>query len=232
MRSYTAERYERLVEDTQDPRLQRYMEEERRFIARIPGVHDRTIVDLGAGHGRVVGDLARLGRNVVAIEINPDMYRGLAERAEALPTVEAVRGDILDLDQLLERETVVEPVFLILQNSIGTIEGDDEALLEVVRSQMRKYDGQLVLSLLRQSALAGWGLEMYASLSEMVGEVDLAATDTDRGRFVTTTGYVSTWWTDAQVERFKGLGRVVDELVGDEFHLVRLAASRQSPMAA
>jgi SAM-dependent methyltransferase len=199
------------------------MEEELGFIARTSGVHGRTIVDLGAGHGRVVGDIARLGRNVVAIEINPDMYRGLAERAEALPTVEAVRGDILDLDQLLERATVVEPLFLILQNSIGTIEGDHEALLEVVQSQMQQYDGQLVLSLLRQSALAGWGLEMYASLSEMVGEVDLEATDTDRGRFVTTTGYASTWWTDAEIARFKGLGRVVDELATDEFHLLRLA---------
>jgi SAM-dependent methyltransferase len=225
MRSYTAERYERLVEDTRDPRLQRYMEEERRFIARIPGVHGRTIVDLGAGHGRVVGDLARLGRNVVAIEINPDMFRGLEERARALPAVQAVRGDILDLEQLLMGETVVDPVFLILQNSIGTIEGDHEELLDVVRSQMRKYDGQLVLSLLRQPALADWGLEMYASLREMVGEVDLAATDTARGRFVTTNGYVSTWWTDSEIERFAHLGRVVDELATDEFHLLRLAPS-------
>jgi SAM-dependent methyltransferase len=223
MRSYTADKYERLVEETEDPKLRHFMATELAFIARTPEARRRTFVDLGAGHGRVVGDLARLGRNVIAIELNPAMYRGLVERAASLPNVQAVCGDILELDSLLDGEALAQPVFLILQNSIGTIEGDYEKLLSIVRTQMLKFDGELVLSLHRQAALKDWGLEVYASLSEMVGEVDLEATDTERGIFATKTGYTSRWWSDAEIEHFRRLGRVEDELVEHEFHLLRLS---------
>jgi SAM-dependent methyltransferase len=141
MRDYTAEKYRSLVEETRDPRLRNFMDKELAFIARVPHAQRRTFVDLGAGHGRVVGDLAQLGGNVIAIEINPDMYRGLAERAASFPNVKTVCGDILELGHLLEDETIVQPVFLILQNSLGTIEGDYGELLSVVRSQMTKLDG-------------------------------------------------------------------------------------------
>jgi SAM-dependent methyltransferase len=222
MRTYTADKYQSLVEETRDPRLQNFMDKERAFVARTPGAHRRTFVDLGAGHGRVVGDLARLGRNVVALEINPDMYAGLAERAASYPNVRAVHGDILELGHLLAGEDLAQPVFLILQNSLGTIEGDYGQLLRVVRSQMLRFDGQLVLSLCRQPALRDWGLEMYASLREMVGDADPDATDTSRGTFVTSSGYTSKWWSDAEIEQFRRLGHVDDELVEDEFHLLRL----------
>jgi SAM-dependent methyltransferase len=222
MRSYTAEKYRSLVEETTDPTLQRYMDEERSFIARIPGVDRRTIVDLGAGHGRVLGDLARLGERVIAIEINPDMYVGLAQRAASFPEVTTIHGDVLELGRLLDGDLLVQPVFLILQNSIGTIEGDDRELLRVVRTQMEKFDGTLVLSLLRRRALPDWGMAMYASLREMVGDPDVENTDFATGRFVTKSGYTSKWWSDAEIEAFKALGSVEDELVAQEYHLLRL----------
>jgi SAM-dependent methyltransferase len=222
MRTYTAEKYRSLVEETTDPRLQRYMDEERSFIARIPGVGGRTIVDLGAGHGRVLADLARLGERVIAIEINPDMYDGLAERAASFGNVTTIHGDALELGRLLDGAALARPVFLILQNSLGTIEGDYRELLRVVRAQMAESDGALVLSLFRRRALPEWGLAMYGSLREMLGDPDLEATDFAGGRFVTKDGYTSKWWSDAEIEAFKRFGRLEDELVADEYHLLRL----------
>lgn len=227
MRSYTAEQYQSLVEQTSDPKLQHYMNQERAFIARTPGAPRRTFVDLGAGHGRLVDDLAQLGHNVIALEINPDMYRGLVERAERWPNVLPVLGDILELAPLLETKTLVQPVFLILQNSLGTIEGDYRKVLRVVRAQMERLGGELVLSLLRQRALPGWGLGMYEPLEDMVGAVDPTATDIARGAFVTQTGYTSKWWSDTEIEQFQQLGHVADELVEDEFHLLRLGCQRR-----
>jgi SAM-dependent methyltransferase len=227
MRTYTAEQYRRLVEETTDSRLQLFMERELAFLARVPGIGGRTVVDLGAGHGRVLADLSALAANVIAVEINPDMYAGLATRAASFPNVQAIQGDALELGDLLEGETVTDPVFLILQNSLGTIEGDHRELLRVVGSQMESRGGELVLSLLRQPSLGGWGVEMYRAISEMIGDPDLTATDVDRGVFTTTTGYTSKWWSDPEIDALKGMGSVEDELVADDFHLVRLGLARQ-----
>jgi hypothetical protein len=59
----------------------------------------------------------------------------------------------------------------------------------------------------------------------MVGEADLEATDPARGYFATKSGYTSKWWSDAEIEQFKGIGQVDDELVEDEFHLLRLSVA-------
>ena len=53
------------------------------------------------------------------------------------------------------------------------------------------------------------------------------ATDVDRGVFTTTTGYTSKWWSDPEIDALKRMGSVQDELVADDFHLVRLGLARQ-----
>src|SRR5579862_3478676 len=110
MRSYSAEKYKDLVEDIQDETLQRFMTDEQNFISGVSDPHNRTFVDLGAGYGRVVPFLSSIGRDVVAIEINPEMYRGLEQRAADLPNVTAVSGDFLHLGDILPDE-IKKPVF-------------------------------------------------------------------------------------------------------------------------
>jgi SAM-dependent methyltransferase len=51
------------------------------------------ILDLGAGTGRVAGDLASRGHDVVALDSDPDLLAALAQRA---PAVATVRGDVRD----------------------------------------------------------------------------------------------------------------------------------------
>ena len=48
MRTYTAEQYRRLVEETTDSRLQLFVERERTFLARIPGTSSTEPVPFSA----------------------------------------------------------------------------------------------------------------------------------------------------------------------------------------
>jgi SAM-dependent methyltransferase len=219
---YTAADYDELVANHVDHEMQTYMEQEQNFLTGIPDIAERTVVDIGAGHGRLVPTLAAAARNVVAVEIDGNMFTGLQETAKAYRNVEAIQGDALALPQLLKGKDVQKPVFVIAQNSLGTFEGNPQALLQTLSQLARQYDGEVVLSLLRQPALQKWGLHMYAHLAPMVGEADLDRTDPTKGQFVTKTGYRSKWWTDADIAQLISSGEVAAEQVTDKFHLLRI----------
>lgn len=153
------------------------------------------------------------------------MFTGLEEVAGHFSNVTAIKGDMLQLDTLLEGKYLERPIFLILQNSLGTIEGAYEQALQVAADEARRRNGELVLSLLRAGVLQSQGLDMYASLRDMVGEVDMERTDLEKGLFVSTTGYTSKWWTDEEIETFKKMGKVEDEVIEPEFVLLRLSFS-------
>ncbi len=225
MRSYEAESYEELVENIQDETLQRFMDDEAVFLEGVADAQDRTFVDLGAGYGRALPAIARVAHDVVAIEINPEMYKELERRASVQPQVTAIQGDFLKLGEILP-EGVQNPAFLILQNSLGTIEGGDyKDVMRVVVDEAVKRHGHLILSLLRQPALKTWGVSMYGKLRKMVGAVDLNRSDFEEGLLVTDTGYTSKWWTDDDIANFRQLGEVVREQKADEYVLLEVAPS-------
>lgn len=223
MRNYTANKYKDLVEDIDDEYLQRFMADEKKFLAGISEMGKRTTVDLGAGYGRVVPYLSGISHNVVAIEINPDMFPELNRRSTEVQNVLAIEGDFLELESILPAE-LNDPVFLILQNSLGTIEGGDDYndTLKAVVDVACKTSGEIILSLLHQSELATWGVSMYGKLKDMVGAVDKAKSDFHKGILVTDTGYTSKWWTDEDIDKFRDLGKVVREEKTDKYTFIQL----------
>ena len=82
MRKYTAEKYIELVEDIDDDVLQSHMKTEIEVISKVEDSKNKTFIDLGAGHGRILSDLAKIARNVISIELNPDMLKELKKRTE------------------------------------------------------------------------------------------------------------------------------------------------------
>lgn len=222
MRDYTTKLYKELVEEIDDEILQRFMEDEKSFIAGITNIKYHTVVDLGAGYGRVVPYLSGISKDVIAIEINPDMHSELNNRASSSSNVTAIQGNFLKLTDILPK-SVTEPIFLILQNSLGTIEGGDykDTLASVIKAA-QLHNGQLVLSLLKQPSLASWGVNMYAKIKEMVGEVDMSKSNFDKGIFVSTTGYTSKWWTDEEIAQFRKLGAVVREQQAPAYQFLQI----------
>ena len=174
MRKYTTEKYIKLVENTNDNILQSYMHAEIDVISKVKNSKDKTFVDLGAGYGRVLPILVKIARNVISIEINPNMIIELRKRTEKYKNAIAIEGDIQKLSSFLEDKDIKNPVLLLLQNTLGGIEGDYKKVLSEVKSTAKKYDGEVIISLFRKESLKDWGVrELYTKLREMTGEPDL-----------------------------------------------------------
>jgi SAM-dependent methyltransferase len=224
MRPYTADRYKRLVEDSPNEGLQAYMEAERQFLASVEDSSSRTFVELGAGHGRALPLFAEVARNAICVELNQDMLAELRVRSEQHRDVTVIDGDVQLLPHLLQGLDLVSPVVALLQNTLGTIEGDERRVLRAMKQVAKGAGGDVVLSLFRQGALADWGMEMYGQLSEMIGEPDPDRTDFRAGLFASRTGYVSKWWTDEEVEEMRAFfgGQLVREVVEPAFVILQM----------
>jgi SAM-dependent methyltransferase len=222
MRSYSAEKYKELVADIEDETLQRFMSDEQKFVAGIEDAKSRTFIDLGAGYGRVEPFLSRIAKNVIGIEINPDMYPGLERTAVGLENVATIKGDFSMLHDLLPSK-LERPVFLLLQNTLGTLEATTPTqVLRAVANEARKNNGDLVMGLFRQPGLKRWGLDMYAKIINMVGRVDKDKTDLEAGYFITDKGYISKWWTDNDMSKFRAAGQVVKEFDNKDYAFLQI----------
>jgi SAM-dependent methyltransferase len=67
------------------------------------------VLDVGAGTGRVTLDLARLGHEVVALDVEPALLAALGERGEGLP-VKTVCADARDFDLARRFALIVVPM--------------------------------------------------------------------------------------------------------------------------
>lgn len=205
-----------------DAGFQSYMQKELEFIARIPDSRSRTFIDLGAGYGRLEDSLSKLAREVVAIELIDDMYQELDKRAERLPNVIATQADITNLEQSLKGFILNEPVFLVLQNTLGVIDGDIQNFLRQLKTYAKANNGEIVLSLFRQEDFENWGSGVYEKAEKMVGKVDFNKSDIKRGLITTNTGYTSKWWTQEDVDKLNQDFEVKDVEVGLGYYLIRL----------
>lgn len=223
MRGYTPDKYIEVVERSKDEVLQRFMQDEQDFIADIKGGQFKTFVDLGAGYGRLLPFFDKIPhQQVIAVEINPAMCAELMKRASQYKNVTIMQRDFLGLHDILP-EHISQPVFLLLQNTLGTIEqGEYKEVLRAMATEAGQRRGQLVLSLFRQPALSGWGVKMYGLIESMIGKVDNSQSNFETGLFTTTTGYTSKWWTDEELDEIRGLGRLTKELMTDEYAILLL----------
>lgn len=222
MRAYTAEKYIRLVEDMDDDVQQNYIREELEFISKIQDSKNKTFIDIGAGYGRVLPRLSEIARNVISIEINSAMLSELNKRTKKYNNAKLIEGDVQKLSELLEDKDVKNPVLLILENTLGTIEGDYEKVLLEMKKVAQKYNGEVVISIYRKESLGEWGIkELYFKEREMTGEPDLQKTDLEKGVFVSKTGYVSKWWSLEEITKIRDFfkGKVINEVVTPQFYI-------------
>ncbi len=225
MRKYTAEQYIKLVENIDDPILQSYMKAEIEVISQIEDSKTKTFIDLGAGHGRIIPNLVKIARNVISIDFNPSMLVELKRRTKMYENASVIEGDIQEFSRLLENADVQNPVLLIIQNTLGTIEGDHKKVLSEMKVVAKRYEGEVIISLFRQEALKDWGIKLYATIKEMVGEPDLEKTDLEKGLFVSKTGYTSKWWTPAEIKEIKDFfgGKKMKEILTPNFAIIHIS---------
>lgn len=201
MRPFTPKLYHRLITESHDPVLIRQMQQELDMISSIPDVKDKTLIDLGAGYGRVTKYLSQIARKVISIEINPLMFSELECTSNKFNNCKVINGDFLKLRQLLSFDDIHKPVFLVLQNTIGTIEGENfsDFLLEL-KACCQIYKGEVILTFFKQETLHEWGVGFYNSIGEMTGPIDIDKTIFEKGLFFSKTGYFSKWRSEQDIQ--------------------------------
>lgn len=224
MREYTDEQYVRLVENIIDEILQSMMEKEIEIIKGVKNSKQKTFIDLGAGCGRLTPILGEISKNFISIEINPNMLLELNKRSFKFKNSKVIFGSLENLFGILQKESVQNPVLLLVQNSLGTIEGDWKKVLEEIRKIFENCKGEIIISFFRTGSLEDWGIKLYYKVSEMTGEPDLEKTDFEKGLFVSKTGYVSKWRSDEEIEEIKKFfeGKILKEIWTKDYCILHM----------
>ncbi|KKP69358.1 MAG: hypothetical protein UR67_C0007G0063 [candidate division CPR3 bacterium GW2011_GWF2_35_18] len=229
MRNFNAKQYYKLFEDWDDPVIKSHEKDEFKLIREIKNLEKKTIIDLGAGYGRILKTVSPLVKQIVGIDVNPEMFKELEKRANVYPNVTVLKEDVTYLSKLLKARNIVvhKPLLLCLQNTLGTIEGDWQKVLQGMKKVGKKYQGEIILSLYRQQALRDWGLMTYYHGSTMNGEPDLSKCNFDKGWFESKTGYTSKWWTDEEIKKLQELlgGENLQEIKTAQYYIIYLKYS-------
>lgn len=224
MRQYTDKKYIEATETKPHPILKKHMDAELEVILSVENPREKTFIDLGAGHGRLTKPIARIARNLISIEINKDMLSELRKRSFEFNNAKVIVGDVTNLSEVLKNEGIKKPVLLLVQNTLGTVEGDWKKVLEEMKEIAQKHRGEIIISFFRQEALKTWGIELYSHISWMAGEPDLDKTDFGKGLFVSKTGYTSKWRSKKEIEEIKKFfnGNVIREISSNEWCVLHI----------
>jgi len=225
MRNYDPKKYIKLVENSDFPLLRKFMKDELDFLNR-QIEHKNSIIDLGSGYGRIIPYVKEICNEYWGVEINKLMYNELERRALKTSNIKTINGDITNLGEIISTNNVPkdDSLYLLLQNTIGTIEGDRYSLLKELRILLKYKSAELVISFFKSSYLKTIGLEMFKSISDMVGEPDFSKCDFENGLFVSNTDYVAKWWSDEEIFEIIDLlnAKVVSYKEDDEYIIFRL----------
>src|SRR3989338_2644196 len=224
MRNFNPGQYKDLFDDWDDPVIQAHRAGEFKVIESIKNKRNKTFIDLGAGHGRILPKIAPIVKDIIAIELNPAMFKILNQESAKFKNSTAVFGDMTKLETILKKFTIVNPVLLLLENTLGTIEGQYQQVLTQMRKIAKQNHGEAIISLYRQQALKDWGLMSYWHGKAMNGEPDIVKTDLKKGLFVSKTGYTSKWWTDKEIAGMKNFfeGKLLNEVIAETYWIFHL----------
>lgn len=222
--NWKTDKYIELIEKTSNPFLREYIDSELSYIAHnIENSKEKVFIDVGAGYGRVLPQLSVIAKKIFEVEMDKQMLVELRKRALQYQNVSIIECDAQQLSSSLENFDIRKPVVICLQNSLGTPYGDPYKIIsEMIKVTQNK--GELVISLFIQEGLKDYGISIYNSVSELVGEPDLEKIDFAEGIFVSKTGYMAHWWKQEEREKIIKLvgGIVINEIIGKCYYILHV----------
>jgi SAM-dependent methyltransferase len=221
---WKTDEYIKLVENTNNPFLREYINIELDYITNIKDLKNKTFIDVGAGYGRVLPQLSRIGKNVLAVELDEHMLKELKNVSSEYGNISIVNADAQNLSEALNGFDMKNPVVICLQNSLGTPYGDPFKIISEMIRVASDNKGELIISLFTQESLKDYGISIYDSISGLVGEPDLEKTDFKNGNFISKTGYRGHWWTPEERDKIIQIvgGSIVAEVKGKVFHMIHV----------
>lgn len=197
MRNFESNCYIDLIENTTLFSLKKFIKDEINFLKTTPSLKRKSFIDLGAGHGRLIPYFYDQVNAYYSIEINPKMFNELLKRSDDY-NAKAFKADFLSINRILPR--IKEPLLVLAQNTIGTLEGDLEVLLKELSIFLKNNGGELVISFLKAEAMKDFGEnELFPHIKEMIGDIDYEKSDLAKGRLETSSGYTSIWRNEEEI---------------------------------
>lgn len=198
-RNFNAQDYISLVENSSLHVLNNFMKDEIELIMRVPCIKEKTFYDLGAGHGRLIPMVAPVFKNYVGVEINLLMFNELNKRCMNFQNTQVFNTDISKLHNLNFKTG--NNLFVLAQNTIGTIEGEHLKVLESLKNTISKIKGEVIISFFKAEAMNTFGKnELFPELNKMIGDIDIENSNLKKGELITKTGYTSKWWLDDEIK--------------------------------
>jgi SAM-dependent methyltransferase len=224
MFKWSTEQYIEEVENGSDPGLQEYQAAEIKFIKdNITKPEEKTFIDVGAGYGRVVTQLAPIAKQVIAIDIDKQLLEELRRRANHFNNALVIEGSGDDLVKLINKD-IEHPVLLSLQNTLGPWDGNRQIAIQQLRALAEQNKGELIVSLFCREAIQDWGIPMYATTEGLLGKYDPAKSDLATGIYRTSTNYESYWFSEEEREELKHQlgGHVSNEIRDHKYHIFHI----------
>ncbi|HEX5796983.1 MAG TPA: hypothetical protein VFX86_01185 [Candidatus Saccharimonadales bacterium] len=216
------ERYIAEVENGTDNGLQDYQQRELEFVLATPDLSERTVIDVGAGYGRVLPKIAPHAQKYIAVERDENELVELRRRAADQNNSMVIEGSGNYLAELVPAH---KALLISLQNTLGPWVGNREEAIAQLAEVSQIGKGDVIVSLFCAEALTEWGLPMYASTSGLLGNYDADASDIGKGIFRTDMGYESRWFFETEREDIKSQlgGSVVRQLTDPKFEIFQVS---------
>ncbi|MDV7186091.1 hypothetical protein R3X25_02255 [Lutibacter sp. TH_r2] len=201
MRNFNSKEYIDLVENTHLKVLNEFMNDEVNLIKSISNLKSKTLVELGAGHGRLIPILSPVCKEFHLIEINKDMYTELEKRANNYPNTSSTLGNMLDLNKYFKLE-IKNTLLILAQNTIGTLEGNLIEILKEIKKFLKQNNAEMIISFFKAKAMNDFGKnKLFPSIKPMIGNIDFKKSKLNEGRLVTNNGYTSIWREDEEINK-------------------------------
>ena len=223
--TYDSDLYMRRVERVKDTIFQSYQKDEINYIKKnVKETTKKTFVDLGAGYGRIIPEISKIGKRIIAIELGNDMFVALKRNTENLSNVEVINGDFTHLSNLISK--VDRPVFLLMQNTLGLwVNESEKEIITQIREVAKTNKGEVIISGFNGESLKDWGVNFYEKIEDLVGAPDFDRIDYEKGLFISKTGYMSKWRSvkEMQIVGEKLGGKIIEHYSNHNYQFLHIS---------
>jgi predicted RNA methylase len=198
--------YERAISHAHLPEFLEFEKLEESFLLAIDDLSQKTVLDLGAGYGRLIQVLSG-AKGLYCIEIDPDLVRILEIKTKQYQNVHAVQLNFIEIDQYCLNSIADENLLAVAaQNTFGTIyEANLDSFLQaLLRLKSSRKSVELIATFFKKEALSNLGIKLYTQISSLTGLPNLEKTNFEEGCFHSITGYFSKWWSDSEIDAIVG----------------------------
>lgn len=181
------------VYQTEIDRVKQYLNKEIEFV-QSQLLSDSTVLEMGAGYGRIMKELSSGVKNIYGIDISEDLVKFGQDYLKYCPNCKLSVADVYQFDSQIKFDAV-----LCLQNGISALKGNSDNLIEI-SMRLLKSGGKALFS---SYSSKFWDIRLAWFQEQadkgLLGEIDYE--NTGDGKIVCKDGFTATTFSSNDLER-------------------------------